>query len=247
MIRRARPLATVATAAIALLAIAGCAPASDDEVGESSQPSPSPSTEPSTEPSPSASDEGIDTSDWLEYSTHDDDMTYRYPADWTLESSSEESPAEAGGRWFDEASLTAPNGQELLQSSDFVDIGGACGDDFQFPIEVLASEPADVEALVEGDVPQITTVALGTDDGRWTFGVGITSTDRLPEPGDTGCAWYFVHGSSDGGVSIGTSLMIASIEEDPLWTVDTIDDATAYMETDEYATILEILRSVRTS
>ncbi|WP_137756708.1 hypothetical protein [Agrococcus sp. SGAir0287] len=243
MTRRVRPLAIAATAAIALLAVAGCAPASDEAVGESSQPSPSPSAEPST----SASDDGIDTSDWLEYSTHDGDMTYRYPADWTLESESVESSPEMGGRWFDDASLTAPNGQVLLQSSDFVDIGGACGEDDQFPIEVLASEPADVQPLVEGETPQITTVALGTADGRWTFGVGITSADRLPAPDSTGCGWYFVHGSSDGGVSIGTHFVMASGEDDPLWTVDTLDDAEAYMETEEYATLLEILRSVRTA
>lgn len=236
--------ALVAIAALAVpLVLAACAPAADDEVvGDSSQPSPSSSAE----PTPTAA-EGIDTSEWLAYSTHDGDMTYRYPADWTLASESVESPADAGGRWFDSATLTAPNGQQLLQSSDFVDIGGACGEDYQFPVEVLASEPADVQALGAEETPQITTVALGTDDERWTFGVGITSVDRLPEAGATGCSWYFVHGSSDGGVSIGTHFMMASIEDDPLWTVDSLDDAMAYMQTDEYATILEILRSVETS
>lgn len=238
--------ASLAVAAIAIVALSGCATAGPP--GTSSSPSSPATPASSAEATPSASDEpaGIDTSDWLEYATRDGDMTYRYPADWTLTSSAEQIPEAGTNRWYDSASLTAPNGQTLLRSSDYVDIGGACGEAYQFPFEVLATEPADAQGLASGQAPQITTVALGTDDGRWTFGVGITSIDRLPEPGATGCAWYFVHASSVAGVSIGTSLMMASIEDDPLWTVDTLDDATAYMQTDEYATILEILRSVRT-
>ncbi len=235
----------VATAALALLALVGCA-AGAAEPSASPAPSSSASApESSATSAPSEEPAGIDTSGWLEYATHDGDLTYRYPADWTLESESVQDPNDASSRWYDTASLTAPNGQQLLQSGDFVDIGGACGEDDRYPIEILADEPADVDPQPADGEPRIVSVALGTDDGRWIFGMGIASPERLPAPGSTACGFYFVHGSSDGGLSVGTHFMMASIGDDPLWTVDTLDDARAYMETDEYATILEILRSVR--
>lgn len=234
-------IAPVTIAALALVALVGCAPAADPLASDAPSTPASPQPTASTLPEPSTQPEGIDTSDWLEYSTRDGDMAYRYPSDWTLESTADAIPGGGSNRWYDSASLTAPSGQRLLQSSDYVDIGGACGEDYQFPMEVLASEPAEASTLEGQHTAELTTVAIGTDDGRWTFGVGITASELLPEPGETGCGWYFVHG----GASIGTHFLIASIEDDPLWTVDTLDDAEAYMETDEYATILEILRSVR--
>lgn len=238
MQHRTRAQLVAVAALLVPLALGGCASSSDVVVGESSQPS--------SAPTPSASD-GVDTSDWLTYATHDGDMTYRYPADWTLERTStffapdadRDDVADPYERWMDESSLTAPSGQLLLSAYDLVDLGGACGGPETFqPIEVLATEP--LEGAAEDT--SIATIALGTVDGRWTFGMGLVS-GALPDV-DT-CVVHFMAGTSDGGMLVGTTPSITSAGDDPLWTVDTLDDAAAYMETEEYATLLEILRSVQ--
>jgi len=230
---RSRVLALLALAVP--LALVGCAasePVQQDETGASA-----PATSPESSPSASAD---VDTSGWLEYATHDGDLTYRYTADWTLESTTGQD-AEGTSRWFDSATLTAPNGQVLLQSYDLVDLGGACGGPERFqPLEILATEPLEGAA----SDTTIATVALRSVDGRWTFGMGLVGGD-LPTT-DT-CVVHFTASTSDGGFLLGTTTTITSNGDDPLWTVDTLDDATAYMQTDEYATLLEILRSVRTA
>jgi len=232
---RARPSLAVVVAIAVPIMLSGCASASDgDDMGASSQPSSSPSAEPT-----SSDAQAIDTSDWLEYSTHDGDMTYRYPADWALESESVQS-VEESERWFDDASLVAANGQTLLRSADFVDIGGYCDAPMQGTL--LHSEPADVDDL-DGEPAMIAVVAF--DGPPAVFAMGITSAAWIAEDGQFGCPFYFVFRTSDGGVSMGTHFQVSS--DDPLWVVDSLEDAQAYMETDEYATLLEILRSVETS
>ncbi|SDH39560.1 hypothetical protein [Agrococcus jejuensis] len=243
--------ASLAVAALALVALAGCATAAAPEASTSASPSATPA--PSAEPTPSASEEpeGIDTSDWLEYSTHDGDMTYRYPADWTITSDAQFFDPDAERtdvqdryqRWMDTATLTAPNGQQLLHSSDFVDVGGACGDAALPTLHVLATEPAAVRSI-EGESVVIATLAMAWNDGTFSMGIGITGDHFDGQTMLPACMINFIFASSDGGVAMGTHFHLGS--EDPLWNIASLDDATAYMETDEYATILEILRSVRT-
>lgn len=253
---RRRP-AIPALAAIAVIALAGCAAqgAGDAEPDASEPAAPAPSTSasepsdpaPSVAPSaePTSPPEGIDTSGWLDHVAHDGLLTYRYPADWTLASDAYQAEHDPTGRWYDTSTLTAPTGQLLLEAGDTVDTGFVCPDGV-YPIEILGSEPADVQPLEGHEVSQITTVALGTEDGRWRFGVGIASVDPLQDLEAPTCGFSFVHGSSDGNAWSGTHYLVPSHGDDPLWTVDTLDDARAYMETAEYATLLEILRSVRT-
>jgi hypothetical protein len=194
----------------------------------------------------------IDTADWLEHVTADGSIAFRYPADWALDADSEwfTPSADRGDvadpyeRWMDSATLTAPNGQQLVRMADFVDVGWACGGVAE-PLEVLATEPAPGRGLTDDEGLVIATVALGTLDDRWRFGVGITGPAWLDA--SEGCAVGFVFASSDGGASMGTHLQLTSTGDDPLWTVDSLDEARAYMETQEYATIVEVLRSVVTA
>ncbi|WAC66767.1 hypothetical protein OVA14_03045 [Agrococcus sp. SL85] len=240
-------LVPLAAAAVAVLALAGCAqPAAEPTEAPTTAPT-SQAPEPTTEPTATEDPTAIDTSDWLTYETTDSDASFRYPADWTLESDAELFAPDADRddvqdpyeRTMDSATLTAPNGQQLLALADFVDIGGACGG-IVFPFEVLAQEPSEAAAL-DGGGSVIATVAIGTETDRWIMGIGITDAERLEY--EEACTTYFVAGSSDGGVGFGTHFQMGSTDDDPLWSIDSLDDARAYMETDEYRTILEILRS----
>ena len=83
----------------------------------------------------------------------------------------------------------------------------------------------------------LATYALGTTDGRWNVGVGLTAPERF-EHGST-CSVDNIASSFAAGTDFGTTSRPGA-----LWTVDSLDDARASMETAEYATIVEILRSV---
>lgn len=229
-------------AAAAVLVLSGCAqpaaepaaaPESTDAAGATAGPSPTPTAEPSPDV--------IDTSDWLEFRTADEDASFRYPSDWTLDAEAERFRPDAGrddvddpyDRMMDAATLTAPNGQELLGLYDLVDVGAAC--DATYPFEVLAEEPSSVDGT------RIATVAIGTEAERWIMGIGVVADAVVLQ--DEACYVYFTTGTSAGGIALGTHFQMWSSDADPLWSIDSLDDARAYMETDEYRTIIEILRS----
>lgn len=236
-----RPLA-IAAAVAALLALTGCAGAAAPAPSEpapsfTAAPSASAPTDPSAEPSASA-DPLVMADDWLEYASSDGSVSFHYPPSWTLEATAEPHPDPDELPW-EAATLTAPNGQELLRMAQFPDIGGSCEAPLAF--DVLAVEPAASMPFEQEDDAVIATVAVPIGE-RWEMGIGITSTTRSE---GAGCQLYFVGMSSAHPVSMGTHFSMP--REDPLWMVDSLDDARAYMETDEYATIIEILRSFETS
>lgn len=229
-------------AAVAVLVLAGCAqPAAEPTAAPERTDAASATAAPSSAPTPEPSSDAIDTSDWLEFRTADDDASFRYPSDWTLDAEAEPFAPDSGhddvdatdGRMMDAATLTAPNGQELLGLYDIVDVGAAC--DTAFPFVVLAEEPSSVDGTT------IATVAIGTEAERWIMGIGMVDDERLLQ--DETCYVYFTTGTSAGGIAFGTHFQMWSSDDDPLWSIDSLDDARAYMETDEYRTIIEILRS----
>jgi hypothetical protein len=236
------------------LAIGGCAAA------PAAPPAPPSATQPE-EPAPTSTatpDPGagvIDTTTWVEWVSSDGFASLRHPADWEAVSESSDPPEafREVNPVLDSVELTAPNGQMLVGLWDYVDVGGVCDAESVRPIEVLAMEeselPFDRDAAQAGidewspgtDVdskrPVLATYALGTTDGRWNVGVGLTTPERF-EHGPT-CYVYNIASS----FAAGTSFEVTT-EPDALWTVDSLDDARAYMESAEYGTILEILRSV---
>lgn len=256
--RRGRSLPVLLTAAaLATALLSGCAglgalaPPSPTSTSAAPSRAPMPTPDPATS---SSSDPGraaaVATDGWLEYVSTDGTASFRYPPSWTLDAQSERFAPDADRddvqdpyvRWFDSATLTAPNGQQLLAMHDFVDVGGSC--DAPVPLEVLSTEPAAARPLDEEDEAIIATVALRAGEGHWKMGIGVTGAAWID--GDEACTVYFIGGSSEGGVGFGTHFQMSLGERDPLWSVDSLDDARAYMETDEYATIIEILRSYRT-
>ena len=237
--------ARIAAAVAALLVLTGCAAAAETASSQapatptvaappSSDPAPVPSASSSSEPGRAS---GIPTDGWLEHATSDGSVSFHYPPSWTLEATAEPHPDPDELPW-EAATLTAPNGQELLRMAQFPDIGGWCEAPLAF--DVLAVEPAASMPFEQEDDAVIATVAVPIGE-RWEMGIGITSTTRSE---GAGCQLYFVGMSSAHPVSMGTHFSMP--REDPLWMVDSLDDARAYMETDEYATILEILRSFET-
>ncbi|QUW17737.1 hypothetical protein [Agrococcus sp. Marseille-Q4369] len=233
---------TIAAAVAALLALTGCAGAAAPAPSEpapsfTAAPSASAPTDPSAEPGASA-DPLVMTDDWLEHASSDGSVSFRYPPTWTLEATAEPHPDPDEPPW-EAATLTAPNGQQLLRMAQFPDIGGSCEAPLAF--DVLAVEPAASMPFEQEDDAVIATVAVPIGE-RWEMGIGITSTTRSE---GAGCQLYFVGMSSAHPVSMGTHFSMP--REDPLWMIDSLDDARAYMETDEYATIIEILRSFETS
>ncbi|MCH1884081.1 hypothetical protein [Agrococcus sp. ARC_14] len=78
--------------------------------------------------------------------------------------------------------------------------------------------------------------------------MGITDAERLREP--IGCPFYFIVGgpAADGELggilTFGSEAQVTGIGDADVWIVDSLDDANAYIETDEYATLQQILLSL---
>lgn len=249
-----------ATAALALTAlVAGCAAPATEPAEPTEPPMSAPSTPSATAtaaPTERAAAGGgvIDTTTWVEWVSSDGFTSLRHPADWDAASESVEPPEAFRdiNPVLDSVELSAPNGQMLVGLWDYVDVGGMCDAESVRAIELLALEETDLPfdragaqaeidewfpgEDVEGRRPVLATYALGTVDGRWNVGVGLVEARRMQHE-----TCYVYNIASTFGA--GTAFEVTTAP-DPLWTVDTLDDARAYMETAEYATILEILRSV---
>lgn len=257
MIHARTRAATTALALTAML-LAGCAaPAAEPTTAPTATttaPTAVPAPTDTATASPDAAAGVIDTTSWVEWVSSDGYTSLRHPVEWVAETTTESAPEDFRdvNNVIDSVELTAPNGQMLVGLWDFVDVGGLCDEGSVQPVEMLALEetalPFDRAAAqaeidewfpgedVEDERPVLATYALGTVDGRWNFAVGYTSAGQMERDA---CRVYNIAGT----FAAGTAFDVTSAPN-PLWTVDSLDDARAYMETTEYATILEILRSV---
>lgn len=78
--------------------------------------------------------------------------------------------------------------------------------------------------------------------------MGITGAERLQEP--LGCPFYFItggpapEGELGGVLTFATESQLSGTGDAAVWIVDSIEDARAYLETEEYATLKQILLSL---
>lgn len=245
-----------AAAVLALASLlAGCAaPAAAPSAVPTA--SDSPSAAPSPSPTASATPAADPMAGWQLIQPESGRTQFRIPADWSADVSFEE----LDGEPVDGVVVRRPDGQPLLRFSQAPgDVGGSCtveGSDGlstfapregvlldEVPI-VLGTQGSPLEDLAVG------AVAVELDDGSWLFGMGITAEARLQEP--LGCPFSFVAGgpaASDelgGLLAFGTQPQLAVEPDGAIWVVESLDAAWAYVETDEYATLKSILRSLET-
>lgn len=204
----------------------------------------SPSASEASTPGPSIGElEPVDpTAEWQTVRPGSGRTQFRIPADWTADVSFQEIDGDA----VDGVVIRRPDGQQQLGLSQAPgDVGGICE---AIPAGVLLdSEPLSLgsEHQWMSGGPAFGAVAVQLGDGRWVFGMGITGEERLREP--LSCPFYFITGGPGelGGIlSFGTESQLTGTGAGSVWVVDSLDDARAYLETEEYATLKQILLSL---
>lgn len=238
-----------ATAALALTALlAGCAapgaptpPATDPGPSVASHSSP-----PSAQPT--ATQAAGPMADWQVVRPESGRTQFRIPAGWSADMTFEE----VYGEPVDGVIIRRPDGQQQLRFSQAIgDVGGICAvegpDGISRPVQPAGEllDTAPILPALDDEEVAFGAVAVERDDGTWTFGMGITAAERLQEP--LGCPFYFVIGGPGelGGIlSFGTESQLTGTGEGSVWVVDSLDDARAYLETEEYATLKQILVSL---
>ncbi|MGM1028859.1 MAG: hypothetical protein ACQEWM_03170 [Actinomycetota bacterium] len=229
-------------AALGLVALlAGCAaPAavpSDTPSASDSAPA-DPTLMPSATPDPTPAADPM--ADWQLIQPQSGRTQFRIPADW----SADVTFAEVDGEPADGVVVRRPDGQAQLRFSQVPgDVGGSCGERPQ-------SEVLDMQSLsLDADEPTaFGAVAAELQDGRWIFGMGVTAERQLQEP--LGCPFYFITGGPaeavepSGLLTFATESQLSGTGDAAVWIVDSLDDARAYLETEEYATLKQILLSL---
>lgn len=168
------------------------------------------------------------------------------PEGWTVDDTA---PDDA--RVLDATVLT-PDGTPVLHFDIAVTdgtIGGACAEGAP-EVLVLRSEPSDLEVdTPQGDAlgaPTIVTAVAPQADGSYWLGIGLATAEAVQAPT---CLFYFaVNPIGDPAVAT----FATGLQLDPYGTPDrpdtfvfaTIEDVNAYLETEEYASIIEILGSL---
>ncbi|MGY3127866.1 hypothetical protein ACVWW9_001365 [Agrococcus sp. UYP33] len=240
-----------AAAVLALGALlAGCAaPATEPSAAPTA--TDAPAATPTATAAPTASADPM--ADWQLIQPESGRAQFRIPADW----SADVTFAEQDGEPIDGVTVRRPDGQPQLTFSQAPgDVGGICtvegSDGVSTPMlpdsELLDTAPlalgdgsADAEAVAFG------AVAVELEDGRWIFGMGITAEEWLQEP--LGCPFYFIttgpapEGEPGGIMTFATESQLSGMGDAAIWIVDSIEDARAYLETEEYATLKQILLS----
>lgn len=236
---RYRPLAIAAPALIALLAITGCVPTAP---ADTAPPTPSQTDAPPVAPTPTATDPAAEppasepaaTHDWVTYELGDGRTSWSQPADWTADISRE--AAGADGALADYRGVIRDDEGTPILRIEAVAEGQYASDGF--PCERPETEVLEVTPM--GDEVAVADAALVAvafeQGGRVVFAAGISQNDAYEacEPGiivlyDAGYDYLVFELVNDAG--------------DAPPTFATFDDARAYVDSDEYAQIHDVLAS----
>lgn len=222
------------------LLLVACAP------GPAAAPSSPPSTTP-TSAAPAASDAPPQEDQWQRFSTIDGMASVAVPPTWTVEGGASSSElGETQWLWIRNAS-----GQEMavLGIGTGDGRGGYCddwdGDGSSFvPARIHLVEEVDVtgDSLDDGPPAYLSAATVGTGEDTFALRVGYTAErpegDRMPCP-----LWNDV-AVPDGYPVVELGSPGPEMGEG-MWSVDSFEAGERYTETEEYATLIDVLRSLQ--
>jgi len=201
-----------------------------------------PATAPSATSTPTSTPTG---EPWVTYTTPDASTTFDLPADWSVEITPWPAAAQDDEYWagiIESNPLSAPSlkvfdehgAQRLSYVMYFDGVGGACVD--EFPLYEL--DTAETSWVDPGQGPvRFVYNALETPEGvRASLGLAARA------PAAAGCLVYFITSipGAEQGVSVATDMQLSSGAG---ISFDSIADATAYIDTEEYQSVRRIILS----
>lgn len=237
-LRRSTPAA--ASALLLMTMLVGCAAAAPADSAPPTAAAPQPSTAETPPASPAGSDpaegEAPTWADWALFDVGDGHTSWRLPAGWTAAIESE--VVEGNPEWIDYRGLVHDDEGVPMLRFEAVASGGQYATDFspceRPQTEVFENLPLG-EQVAGGAAHAVTLAHLG-GDGRVTFSAGVSTNDAeaacepdilaiYPEQYD----YLLLQIVSDDGMSPPT---FASL-----------DEARAYLDTEEYAAVRGVLAS----
>ncbi|MGM1028861.1 MAG: hypothetical protein ACQEWM_03180 [Actinomycetota bacterium] len=212
----------------------------------SSPPAASPAP-PAASPTAAASPTPVTEATWHRFSTESGMASISIPPTWTVEGGAVET--HAGGVQWIWVRNSLRHEMALLAIGKGGDRGGACddwdGDGTAFvPARIHLVEEVDVtgETLGDGPPAYLYAATVQPAEGDFSFHVGYSTErpggDRMP------CLIYDDVAVPEGFPSVTLGTPPATIGGG-LWQVDSFDAGAAYAETDEYAALVDVLRSLR--
>jgi len=227
-------------APLLLVACAGGAPAATTAPPASSAPA-------SASPTAAASPTAVPEPTWHRFSTESGMASVSIPPTWTVEGGAVAS--DVGDVEWIWVRNSLQHEMALLAIGNGGDRGGACddwdGDGTAFvPARIHLVEEVDVtgESLDDGPPAYLYAATVQPAEGDFSFHVGY-STER-PEGDRMPCLTYDDVAVPEGypWVTLGTP---SASMGGGLWQVDSFDAGAAYAETEEYAALVDVLRSLR--
>ncbi|WP_405218482.1 hypothetical protein [Agrococcus sp. Ld7] len=234
------------------LLLAGCAATGPDAApppAVSTTASAEPSAEPSPEPSGESSGADAPTGEaaWHRFSTENGMASIAVPPTWTVEGGAVSSDV---GEWqWIWVRNSLRHEMALLRLGVGGDRGGACGGNViagtsDVPARIHLVEEVDVTGETLGDAPPTYLYAATVErsDGAFAFHAGYSlerpADDRMP------CIVY-----DDVAVPVDYPQVSFGVPDADigggLWRVDSLEAGEAYAQTEEYETLMDVLRSLR--
>lgn len=220
--------------------LAGCAPKPVDPppTTPAAPAKPSPTTAPSASPDP-------EPQQWERFADPRTPGSFEIPPGWSVVES-EESEPEHEILKFD--MLDAAGAKQLTYARKVMGLGGGCGDDSSYDLVTseLDAQPLDVPGYVPSSDP-----LPGTVPPQFSYRVfetahepGVFATVALSDttPGER-CFYYNLLMTDTGYVQFADTLQVSV--SDAAKHFDSVEEARAYMNTDEYATLKRVLLSFR--
>lgn len=172
---------------------------------------------------------GVDTSGWQQIPAGDGAVTFRIPADWSTQ--------EADGG----LAILRGDGERQLGLVQGPDTGdGSCLDASGTAVSwrTVPLERDAVDVAGAGDA-SFGAAALQLD-GQWIVSVGLVPTAEAASPR---CPIVHDLGTDAGAWSFGSEVIVTGSGDGSPWAVGSLDDARAYVGTEEFRIIRAILMS----
>lgn len=226
------PLVVVAIGA--MLGAVGCAPSAEPPTTSKPTATSTPTETPTVTPAPT---EAL----WERFSDERMDYSFETPPGWTVE----ELPTSYTSEGIVQLAILDPAGaRQLYFSSGVTGLGGACGTTPPIVIEELDDVSVDIpgyapmaDPLTPLGPPRITFRAFESEQGVIA---SLALTDEQPVES---CFFFNLLHPGAGMMVFADALQVSA--DAPPRTFASMDEARAFVETEEYATLHRILSSLR--
>ena len=230
-----RSLVLVVAAAIGvLLGAVGCAPSAEPPTTSEPTATTAPTETPTVTPAPTEAP-------WERFSDERMNYSFETPPGWTVE----ELPTSYESEGIVQLAILDPSGaRQLYFSSGVVGLGGACGTTPPIVIEELDEVSVDIPGYVPMADPINPLVPPRVVFRAFESEQGVIASLALTDEQPVESCFFFNLLHPEAGMMVFADALQVSADAPPR-TFASMDEARAFVETEEYATLQRILSSLQ--